>query len=208
MKTRDRNLTAPELRMLWADTAPDAPGFTLETAACIRILIGCGQRVQETPRIDGKDIALEAMEWRMPAEKTKGRKLPHTIPLPEALRPTFEALLAAHGDGPLFPARAGSADALIDHRSIMQALERWQERASAAAFQTRDLRRTWKSRAHDAGVDRFTRDLIQQHAKSDTGSKSYDRAEYLPQMREAVAKWSAWLTVNVTSPNVVQLLAA
>lgn len=208
VKTRDRNLTAPELRMLWADTAPDAPGFTLETAACIRILIGCGQRVQETLRIDGKDIALEAMEWRMPAEKTKGRKLPHTIPLPEALRPTFEALLAAHGDGPLFPARAGSADALIDHRSIMQALERWQERASAAAFQTRDLRRTWKSRAHDAGVDRFTRDLIQQHAKSDTGSKSYDRAEYLPQMREAMAKWSAWLTVNVTSPNVVQLLAA
>lgn len=63
------------------------------------------------------------------------------------------------------------------------------------AFTSRDLRRTWKSRAHDAGVDRFTRDLIQQHAKSDTGSKNYDRADYVPQMREAMAKWSAWLGI-------------
>ncbi|MNP22102.1 hypothetical protein D3C76_1147560 [compost metagenome] len=61
------------------------------------------------------------------------------------------------------------------------------------AFQPRDLRRTWKSRSHDAGIDRFTRDLIQQHAKSDTGSKHYDRAVYLPQMRAAMKLWDAYL---------------
>jgi len=60
-------------------------------------------------------------------------------------------------------------------------------------FQTRDLRRTWKSRAADAGVDRFTRDLIQQHAMGDTGSRHYDRADYLGQMAEAMTKWGAWL---------------
>lgn len=58
---------------------------------------------------------------------------------------------------------------------------------------TRDLRRTWKSRAADAGLDRFTRDLIQQHAKTDTGSKHYDRADYLPLVTDAMGKWDAWL---------------
>ena len=58
----------------------------------------------------------------------------------------------------------------------------------------------------DAGIDRFTRDLIQQHAKNDTGSKNYDRADYLPQMQEAMGKWSAWLTA-VLEENKQQVAA-
>ncbi|WNL50865.1 integrase [Xanthomonas phage Murka] len=61
------------------------------------------------------------------------------------------------------------------------------------------MRRTWKSRTHDAGISRETRDLIQQHAKNDTGSKSYDRADYLPQMREAMSKWADWLSEPVVN---------
>lgn len=45
----------------------------------------------------------------------------------------------------------------------------------------------------DAGLDRFTRDLIQQHAKTDTGSKHYDRADYLPLVTDAMKRWDAWL---------------
>jgi hypothetical protein len=48
-----------------------------------------------------------------------------------------------------------------------------------------------------AGVDRFTRDLIQQHARGDTGGKHYDHADYLPQMREAMKKWEKWFERNV-----------
>lgn len=193
INTRDRNLTGPELRSLWEATG--TAGFTTEIAACIRLLIGCGQRVQETLRIDGADIDLEAGLWKMPAHKTKGRKHQHIIPLPAQVIEVLRGLIAVHGDGPLFPARGGSQSALIDHRSVNQAIARWLDSPNVAMnhFQTRDLRRTWKSRTHDAGVDRFTRDLIQQHAKSDTGSKNYDRADYLPQMKEAMGKWSAWL---------------
>lgn len=206
--TRDRNLSAAELRKLWNATEPGGDGFSLETAACIRMLIGCGQRVQETLRIEGSEIDLKEKLWRMPAHKTKGRKLPHTIPLPDQVIPVLRALVDEHGAGLLFPARTGSIGDVIDHRSIMQAIERWCDRAKVTPFQTRDLRRTWKSRAHDAGVDRFTRDLIQQHAKNDTGSKNYDRAEYLPQMREAMAKWSAWLDTHLAEPQVIHLQAA
>lgn len=207
--TRDRNLAADELRALWDGTGLLAPGMRQATATCIRLLVCCGQRVQETLRLAGSEIDFPAKLWRMPADKTKGGQHAHTVPLPEQILPELRRLVAIHGDGPLFPARRGSG--IMDHRSILQSLERWTTQHGAAPFQTRDLRRTWKSRTHDAGIDRFTRDLIQQHAKSsDTGSKHYDRADYLPQMQAAMGKWSAWLTANVSGPALsqVQLQAA
>lgn len=95
--------------------------------------------------------------------------------------------------------------------AIARAVRRYvvAEGADVRDFQARDLRRTWKSRTHDAGIDRFTRDLIQQHAKgSDTGSKHYDRADYFKQMREAMDKWNAWLTAVVGDPPRVLALVA
>lgn len=196
IQARDRNLQADEIRQLWEATLSPDGGFA-DTGACVRLLIACGQRVQETIRIEGAEVDLAAKVWRMPAHKTKGRKRPHAIPLPAVIMPTLELLVARHGDGPLFPGRSDSGDALLCHRSVNQAIGRWLDRqdVNVEHFQTRDLRRTWKSRTADAGIERFTRDLIQQHAKSDTGSKNYDHADYLPQMREAMAKWSAWLGI-------------
>lgn len=206
--TRDRNLSADELSTLWYATLDGNGGFSFEVGACIRLLICCGQRVQETLRIDGCEIDLEAAEWRMPAEKTKGRKQKHIIPLPRQALPVLEQLIEKYGDGPLFPAQNGHPDELICYRSIGQAIRRWlEDEDDIEAFQTRDLRRTWKSRAHDAGVDRFTRDLIQQHAKGDTGSKVYDRADYLPQMREAMEKWSDWLAGTLGTKPALSVVA-
>lgn len=209
IKTRDRALSHYELRQLWRATAIDADGFGPHSAACIRLLICCGQRVQETLRIDGSEIDLDAGLWKMPAHKTKGGKHPHTVPLPRQALPVLRELIRRHGDGPLFPARSGS-DGRIRHRSINRVIGRWLERPeiNMADFQTRDLRRTWKSRTADAGIDRFTRDLIQQHAKHDTGTKAYDRADYLPQMREAVGKWSAWLELVLAEDRTPVALVA
>lgn len=194
-KSRERNLVAAHVRALWGATLTGA-GFSFEVAACIRTLIACGQRVQETLRLEGRDLDLERGVWTMPAEKTKLKKAPHCIPLPAVILPTLRELVAKHGDGPLFPSPEGSADPVIDSDSINQAIGRWLKAQDGIEhFQTRDLRRTWKSRTADAGIDRFTRDLIQQHAKGDTGSKHYDMADYLPQMRQAMTAWSAWLGV-------------
>lgn len=207
--TRDRNLSSEEIKALWLAVDLENGGFSAEVAACIKLIICCGQRVQETLRIDGSEIDLKAALWKMPAHKTKGRKSPHTIPLPAQALPILQGLIEKHGDGPLFPKHGGQQGELIGHRSVNQAIGRWLDAEGAAMehFQTRDLRRTWKSRAHDAGVDRFTRDLIQQHAKSDTGSKNYDRADYIPQMTEAMGKWSAWLTAAIAGPSDLKMAA-
>lgn len=183
-KTRDRNLSAVEIRAVWHA----APGLTGDV---LRLVLATGQRVIEVVRVDGSEIDLAAGLWRMPAHKTKGRKRAHVIPLPRQAVEIFASLKAIHGDGPLFPARAGAAGELIGLASISRAASRLNV---CEPFQPRDLRRTWKTRAHDAGIDRFTRDLIQQHAQNgDTGSRHYDRSDYGPQMRAATDKWGEWL---------------
>lgn len=192
---RSRNLSAEELKVLWTAAEPNKNGFTLETAAAIRLLIGTGQRVQEVLRIDGADLDLDGALWTMPREKTKVKIREHKVPLPHQVLPLLHQLVDAHGTGPLFPARTGSKRDRMDHRAVMHAIYRWREDAKVKMepFQTRDLRRTWKSRTGEIGISRETRDLIQQHAKSDTGSKHYDIADYLPQMREAMDAWAKWL---------------
>lgn len=187
-KARDRNLSPAELRKFWRAIPGGAAG------EAIRLMILCGQRVQETLRVDGCEIDLDRALWMMPAAKTKGGKHPHTLPLPPLAVEIFTTLKQLHGDGPLFPARTGSKRDRMGMLAVSHAVAGM---TCVRDFQARDLRRTWKSRAHDAGVDRFTRDLIQQHAKNDTGSKHYDMADYLPQMQEAMTKWQTWLNEHV-----------
>ena len=191
--TRDRALTAPEIVRLWH--AAGGSGFALETGACIRLLICTGQRVQELLRMEAEEIDLDEKLWTMPAHKTKGRRFPHVVPLTDQAVDVLRDLLAAHKTGPLFPARSGSKSELIGHRSIMQAIDRWltSQEDKPKRFQTRDLRRTWKTRGGQAGISKELRDLIQQHAKHDTSSKNYDRYEYLDEKRDAMAKWERWL---------------
>lgn len=210
IKVRDRNLSADELRAVWEACHDGNGGFSEGVEACLKVMIACGQRVQETLRIEGSEIDLEAKLWKMPAHKTKGRKRAHTIPLPSVIIPTLLALKDQYGDGPLFVARTGSTQATLGAISVSHAVRRWCDAKDCPvpAFQPRDLRRTWKSRTHDAGIDRFTRDLIQQHAQnSDTGSKHYDRANYDPQMRAAMDKWSRWLENAINGGPALALVA-
>lgn len=192
---RERNLSVDELQLLWR-SLQGSNSFYPDTADAIRLMMLCGQRVLETLRADGADFDLEAGVWNMPASKTKGGK-PHSLPLPASAVPVVRALIARHGQGPLFPARTGAKADRMGITAPNRALQRWCDATGVERFQPRDLRRTWKSRAGEAGVDRFTRDLIQQHAKSDTGSRHYDFSDYLPQMREAMAKWDGWFTSSV-----------
>lgn len=214
-RTIDRALSAGEMRALWRATELGAGSFSAEVAGCIRLVMACGQRVQETLRIEGSEIDLKAKIWTMPAAKTKGRKRNHVIPLPDCAVIVLRNLKRFHGDGPLFPARSDSGSALIAHTSVRQAIDRWlaKPEVTMPKFSPRDLRRTWKSRAHDAGLSREIRDIIQQHAKSDTGSKAYDRADYLPQMRLAMDAWESWfaeqiINVPVSSDDIAMNNAA
>jgi hypothetical protein len=67
------------------------------------------------------------------------------------------------------------------------------DRPEFPRFTPRDLRRTWKTLAGDAGISKEMRDRLQNHSKSDVSSRHYDRYEYLPEKRAAMETWSAYL---------------
>lgn len=196
MKTIDRNLSAKEIRRLWFAATPSGDNFTLETAAVIRVMLATGQRVQETLRMDGAEIDLADASWNMPQHKTKMKLRPHSIPIPHHVLPVLAELKAVHGDGPLFPARAGAKGERISPNSIRHVVDRFlasEAGTGIAKFTPRDLRRTWKSRTSELDMDDAICDMIQQHAQTGTAKKHYNRADYLPKMRREIAKWEVWL---------------
>ena len=191
VQARDRNLSAEEIREFW-DGLNDY-SFTDDMADLFRLLLLCGQRVRETLRLDSHDLDLDTATWNMPRHKTKGGKYPHSVPLPALAMPILRQLVERNGPGPLFPGGKGGHRDRLGEMSASQSLRRWCKEYGFTPFQPRDLRRTWKSRTGDAGIGRFERDLIQQHARGDTGSIHYDRFDYLPQMRTAMDTWNDWL---------------
>jgi integrase len=182
-RERTRNLSPDELRQLWH--ALDAGAFYYETEAAIRLMICCGQRVLETIRMERGEVDLRRMTWTMPKHKTKMKKRDHVVPLPPQAVRALRKLMSINKGEQLFS---------LHPNSIHRPLRDWCKANNVEPFTPRDLRRTWKSRAGDgAGIDKFTRDLIQQHAKSDVSGKHYDHADYLPVMRKAMAAWARWM---------------
>ncbi len=187
-QARTRNLTASEILKVYSYSGKQAPGLDV-----LRLVILTGQRVLETLRIAAEDIDWEERIWNMPAEKTKGGFKAHAVPLCDRAVELLARLNHnAAGMGYLFPAARGDGHLSTD--SVQKAARMID---TVEPFQPRDLRRTWKSRAGDAGIERDIRDRLQQHLITDTGTKFYDHYDYLPEKREAVRKWGEWLEKNV-----------
>lgn len=187
---RKRALSAGELRALW--WAVDAEGFSLLTAPAIRLLLATGQRVLDVLRAEVEDFDLKARLWIIPAHKRKVGEHDHVVPLPPQAMAIVRQLVAIRKTGYLFPCEARPEEPM-PHQSINRALVRWSARAKIPRFQARDLRRTWKTLAGEAGLSKEIRDRLQGHALTDVSARHYDRYEYLREKRAAMATWSRWL---------------
>ena len=188
-KARDRHLSVPEMRAVW----------NYENAIAgdvLRLILCCGQRVLETLRIEGSEVNLQERTWTMPAHKTKGGAYSHTVPLPAQAVEILARLKEQHGDGYLFPARGAKDCPHISLTSVNRATTRV---PGTEPFQARDLRRTWKTRTGDAGIEIVIRDRIQQHVMTTTSNKFYDRYDYLKEKREGMALWEKFLNNNVVN---------
>ena len=70
---------------------------------------------------------------------------------------------------------------------------RQRDRGVIPVVTNRDLRRTWKTLAGQAGVPKEIRDRIQNHALQDVSSKNYDRWNYMREKRAGMAKWDKFV---------------
>ena len=77
----------------------------------------------------------------------------------------------------------------VSHRTLYRFWRRQCDRGVIPVVTNRDLRRTCKTLAGQAGVPKETWDRIQNHARMDV-SKSYGRWNHLREKRSGMAKWS------------------
>ena len=166
---------------------PDAPVHPPYTRA-VRILMLTGQRVEEIARlhVDNWDSEEKIIDW----SKTKNGS-PHAIPVPSIAAEIIE-LIKPNEHGWFFPS-AMDPKRPVSHGTLYSFVWRQRDRGVIPVVTNRDLRRTWKTLAGQAGVSKEIRDRVQNHALQDVSSKSYDRWNYMREKRTGMAKWDKFV---------------
>lgn len=182
-----RWLSAAEFRDLLAHLQESPTRGRTNVREAIALLLLTGQRVREV-------LGLRAEQWNsqertLAWQRTKNGQ-PHLLPVCSQAAAILDGLVA-DTDGWLFPGQTPTGHA--PDGSVLVYLKRYARARRLKPFSGRDLRRTWKTLAGEAGLTKVERDLLQNHTESDVSSRHYDRYAYLREKREAVAKWEAWL---------------
>jgi integrase len=170
---------------------PDTPVHPPYTRA-IRILMLTGQRVEEIAclHVDHWDAAERIIDW----SKTKN-SMPHAIPIPSLAAELIESI-KPNAYGWFFPS-AKDPRRPVSHGTLYSFMWRQRDRGVVPVVTNRDLRRTWKTLAGQAGVPKEIRDRIQNHALQDVSSKSYDRWNYMREKRAGMEKWDKFVRALV-----------
>ena len=180
---------------------PDAPVHPPYTRA-VRILMLTGQRVEEIARlhVDNWDAEEKIIDW----SKTKNGA-PHAIPVPPVAAELIESI-KPNEYGWFFPS-AKDPKRSVSHGTLYSFMWRQRDRGVIPVVTNRDLRRTWKTLAGQAGVPKEIRDRIQNHALQDVSSKSYDRWNYMREKRTGMAKWDKFVRAMLAKRRPIRLAA-
>jgi integrase len=180
---------------------PDAPVHPPYTRA-VRILMLTGQRVEEIARlhVDNWDAEEKIIDW----SKTKNGA-PHAIPVPPVAAELIESI-KPNEYGWFFPS-ATDPKRPVSHGTLYSFMWRQRDRGVIPVVTNRDLRRTWKTLAGQAGVPKEIRDRIQNHALQDVSSKSYDRWNYMREKRTGMAKWDKFVRAMLAKKRSLKLVA-
>jgi len=180
---------------------PDTPVHPPYTRA-VRILMLTGQRVEEIARlhIDNWDAEERIIDW----SKTKNGA-PHAIPVPLIAAELIESI-KPNEHGWFFPS-AKDPKRPVSHGTLYSFMWRQRDRGVIPVVTNRDLRRTWKTLAGQAGVPKEIRDRIQNHALQDVSSKNYDRWNYMREKRAGMAKWDKFVRAMLDKKRPLKLVA-
>jgi integrase len=208
---RERVLTAAELKAIW-QASPDN-----DYGAIIKILALTGCRAREVSGLRWSEVDLDGRLWTLPGERTKNHRS-HLIPLAEPAytiitqRPRRimangqpRDLIFGAGEGP-FSGWSNSKEAL-DKRILEMTGH------SLASWVVHDLRRAFSTMLHDdLGIPPHVVERLLNHISGHQGGVAgrYNKAEYLNEKKQALARWGEHLLALVEryDGSIVPLRAA
>jgi integrase len=213
-EARDRVLDDDEVRWFWqacdAADAPLRPGAPKPFAPLLKLLLLTGQRLDEVAGMTRDE--LNDGTWSLPGSRTKNKK-PHVVPLsPLAL--DLIASMTGHKNqsqnesGFLFTTTGTSAVSgwsRMKHRldAAMLTIARKERGAhfTIKPWRLHDLRRTAVTGMVKLSVLPHVVELVVNHISGHRAgvAGTYNKAELLPERREALKRWAAHIA-GLTAP--------
>jgi site-specific recombinase XerD len=195
---RERVLEEPEIAILWRALDVLGPWH----AACIRLLLTTGQRLNEIAKLRHDEIREDAIE--LAKTRTKNKR-PHTVPLSGLAREVLDAVPRVEGCGYVFSSGRSPVGGWSNvKRRLVAEMRRlgW----NCAPFVIHDLRRTCASHLARLGTRIHVTEKILNHVSGTMRGLVgvYQRYSYRDEMREALERWAVEIA-RITGENVVRL---
>jgi integrase len=189
-RTRDRVLTASEIKRLWKALEDERPVVT----ALFRFQLLTGQRIGETLRARWDEIDWTANVWKLPAANTKADRT-HRVPLsPQALA-VLDEIKAVTGEGEyVFGSPSDRSDGHAHQLWVTKRFRGAAQRAKIEDVRSHDLRRTCGSMMRDQGAAADVIARVLGHADSVAtpgATPIYIRSERWSEQVAALLAWGA-----------------
>lgn len=217
--SRDRVLSADELRAIWKATEGDSQFNDIA-----RLLMLTGQRLNEVAQMRWSEIDTDNRTWTLPAAKGDERRTKnaraHVVPLTDAMieiletRKTQQKALVRK-DKPM-PALVFTTTGTTAYSGFSKAKERLDKAVSASMegvehWTLHDIRRSVATHmAEDLRIAPHIIEAVLNHVSGSKGGIAgvYNRAQHLDERRDALEAWSRHLLTLVgvrETGNVVEL---
>jgi integrase len=216
--SRDRLLDEPGLRLVWGialeGAEPRRQGYLNVglaarpepvMALAIQLLMLTLTRRNEVAGARKEEFDLDAALWVIPAERAKANHQ-HVVPLSPQALDVLAAAFALDGESPFVFPSPRVPDQCIDEQAITRTFSRIFERRKLPLRSPHDVRRTGATTLTGRyGVSRFIVGLVLGHTPKEGAAVTavYDRYTYVPEKRDALAKWAGHLTgVQADAPPI------
>jgi integrase len=195
-KSRDRVLTADEIRRLWAACETQNP----HVCAWFRLRLVTAQRGGELLQMRWQDIDAKSHFWTIPADFVKNAH-GHRVYLNAMARRLLAGVPTSEGAVWVFPKstmgdykHVGRRLAQPTRANIVVGTRKERAARDRADIRGHDLRRTAASLMASGGVPRFVISRILNHSEEKDITSVYDRYSYDAEKRTAMEFWDRQLT--------------
>ncbi len=195
-KPRERFLTIDEIKQLWHFIDEGKHNTSLQIKNAIKILLLTGVRTGELRLAKWKEFDFENSLWTIPASNTKNG-ISMRIHLSELVKLLFKELFNCSMSEYVISGSDGLN--LISDRALPTAIHRLQKRIGILKWTAHDLRRTFATQLGEAlNIDPVVIEKCLGH-KMPKIMATYNKNEMLLQRKEALNKWSEFVSMFTNS---------
>ncbi|MBF0266228.1 MAG: hypothetical protein HQL46_13265 [Gammaproteobacteria bacterium] len=202
--TQDRSLSIEEVKH-FLKHIDKTKGVSVIAARAIKFLfyIG-GQRPLQVLRESWDSYDYRRKTLLITDTKGRGSKREYLTPLTVRAFAILDSLPTQDKSYPF----SSDGKTSIRVETLLKAVQKYCKQYKVEKFTLRDIRRTCKNLMIDAGVNRETRNLIQNHGLTGVDFKHYDKHDHLPEKVVGMAKYDRFLETLLSDniSNVVPLV--